>query len=79
MVWHVTKWFCYNCMWICDSINISVQSSLSGHKNIIRYIDSSITTSSIGIHEVLLLMQYYKGKKTEFSLVILNRVIELYW
>jgi hypothetical protein len=40
------------------------QKSLSGHKNIIRCIDSSITSTGNGVHEVLILMQYCKGKLT---------------
>lgn len=37
------------------------QSNLSGHKNIIGYIDSSITPQQNGVHEVLLLMPYCKN------------------
>jgi len=50
----------YQCGDECTSV--SVQSSLSGHKNIIRYIDSSITVAHNGVYEVLLLMQYYRSK-----------------
>lgn len=37
-----------------------MQSNLSGHKNIIGYIDSSITTHPGGVFEVLMLMSYCK-------------------
>lgn len=39
---------------------IQIVSTLNGHKNIIGYIDSSITQSSNGVYEVLLLMPFYK-------------------
>ena len=41
---------------------ICLQKSLSVHKNIIKYVDSSISAVNNGVHEVLLLMQYCKGK-----------------
>ncbi|XP_056630202.1 BMP-2-inducible protein kinase [Diorhabda sublineata] len=37
---------------------IQIASSLSGHKNIIGYIDSSLTATGGGVFEVLLLMPY---------------------
>ncbi|CAH0546099.1 unnamed protein product [Brassicogethes aeneus] len=37
---------------------IQIASSLSGHKNIIGYVDSSLTATGGGVHEVLLLMPY---------------------
>ena len=37
-----------------------LQSNLSGHKNIIGYVDSSITHTGNGVYEVLLLMPYCK-------------------
>ncbi|CAD5113895.1 DgyrCDS3054 [Dimorphilus gyrociliatus] len=42
---------------ICKQ-EIQIASSLSGHKNIIKYVDSSIQPCANGIYEVLLLMQY---------------------
>jgi len=39
---------------------ISIVSNLSGHKNLIEYIDSSIVQTEPGVHEVLLLMPYHK-------------------
>lgn len=39
---------------------IQIVSTLNGHKNIIGYIDSTITQSSNGVYEVLLLMPFYK-------------------
>lgn len=38
------------------------QSSLSGHKNIVPYIDSNITKDNTGVYEVLILMEYCRGK-----------------
>lgn len=38
-----------------------LQSNLSGHKNIIGYVDSSITHTGGGVHELLLLMPYCKS------------------
>lgn len=35
-----------------------LQSNLSGHKNIIGYVDSSLTATGGGVYEVLLLMPY---------------------
>ncbi|XP_054273347.1 BMP-2-inducible protein kinase-like [Macrosteles quadrilineatus] len=37
---------------------IQIASNLSGHKNIIGYVDSSITPTANGVYEVLLLMPY---------------------
>ncbi|KAJ8944739.1 hypothetical protein NQ314_009392 [Rhamnusium bicolor] len=37
---------------------IQIASSLSGHKNIIGYVDSSLTATAGGVYEVLLLMPY---------------------
>lgn len=45
---------------IYKSCIFSVQSNLNGHKNIIGYIDSSITHKGNGVYEVLLLMPYCK-------------------
>ncbi|XP_014252823.1 AP2-associated protein kinase 1 isoform X2 [Cimex lectularius] len=39
---------------------IQIASNLNGHKNIIGYIDSSITPTGNGVYEVLLLMPYCK-------------------
>ena len=39
---------------------IQIVSTLNGHKNIIGYIDSSITHVGNGVYEVLLLMPFYK-------------------
>lgn len=35
-----------------------LQSNLSGHKNIIGYVDASLTPTGGGVYEVLLLMPY---------------------
>lgn len=46
---------------LIKSINVNdFQSNLSGHKNIIGYVDSSITPTGNGVCEVLLLMPYCK-------------------
>jgi len=39
---------------------IQIVSTLNGHKNIIGYIDSSITHVGNGVYEVLMLMPFYK-------------------
>lgn len=39
---------------------ISIVSNLTGHKNLIEYIDSSIAQTEPGVHEVFLLMPYHK-------------------
>ncbi|KAG5681157.1 hypothetical protein PVAND_010617 [Polypedilum vanderplanki] len=39
---------------------IQITSNLCGHKNLIGYIDSSITLVGNGVHEILVLMPYYK-------------------
>uniref|UniRef100_A0A0A9WIM8 AP2-associated protein kinase 1 n=1 Tax=Lygus hesperus TaxID=30085 RepID=A0A0A9WIM8_LYGHE len=45
---------------VCDR-EIQIASNLNGHKNIVGYVDSSITPTGNGVHEVLLLMPYYKN------------------
>ncbi|XP_041364540.1 AP2-associated protein kinase 1-like [Gigantopelta aegis] len=45
---------------VCQK-EIKIARDLSGHKNIIRCIDSSITITSNRVYEVLILMQYCKG------------------
>ncbi|OQR78676.1 AP2-associated protein kinase 1-like [Tropilaelaps mercedesae] len=45
----------------CCKREIQIASSLSGHKNIIGFVDSSINSVGNGVHEVLLLMNLYKG------------------
>ncbi|XP_022672779.1 serine/threonine-protein kinase ppk29-like isoform X2 [Varroa destructor] len=45
----------------CCKREIQIASSLSGHKNIIGFVDSSITSVGNGVYEVLLLMHLYKG------------------
>ncbi|KAJ8669665.1 hypothetical protein QAD02_000924 [Eretmocerus hayati] len=41
---------------------IQIASNLSGHKNMIGYVDSSITHVKGGVHELLLLMPYCKSQ-----------------
>ncbi|XP_015590213.1 BMP-2-inducible protein kinase isoform X2 [Cephus cinctus] len=41
---------------------IQIASNLSGHKNIIGYVDSSISHTGNGVHELLLLMPYCKSQ-----------------
>lgn len=38
-----------------------LQKELSGHKNIVGYLDSAINTVSDSVWEVLILMEYCKG------------------
>lgn len=38
------------------------QKELSGHKNIVNYLDSTINVVSDSVWEVLILMEYCKGK-----------------
>ncbi|CAB0005622.1 unnamed protein product [Nesidiocoris tenuis] len=45
---------------VCDR-EIQIASNLNGHKNIVSYIDSCITPTGNGVHEVLLLMPFYKN------------------
>uniref|UniRef100_A0A182VXE2 Protein kinase domain-containing protein n=1 Tax=Anopheles minimus TaxID=112268 RepID=A0A182VXE2_9DIPT len=44
---------------VCNR-EIKIASNLSGHKNIIGYIDHSINAKGNGVHEILLLMPYCK-------------------
>ncbi|KFB52772.1 AGAP002469-PA-like protein [Anopheles sinensis] len=44
---------------VCNR-EIKIASNLSGHKNIIGYIDHSIVAKGNGVHEILLLMPYCK-------------------
>lgn len=46
---------------ILDIFKIYFQSNLNGHKNIIGYIDSSITNVGNYVYEILLLMPYCKN------------------
>jgi AP2-associated kinase len=39
---------------------INIVSNLTGHKNLIEFVDSSVSSSEGGVHEVLLLMPYHK-------------------
>jgi len=39
---------------------INIVSNLTGHKNLIEYVDSSVSSSDTGVHEVMLLMPYHK-------------------
>ncbi|XP_023339901.1 AP2-associated protein kinase 1 isoform X2 [Eurytemora carolleeae] len=39
---------------------INIVSNLTGHKNLIEYVDSCVNSSEGGVHEVLLLMPYHK-------------------
>ncbi|XP_005095146.1 BMP-2-inducible protein kinase [Aplysia californica] len=45
---------------VCQK-EIKIMKDLSGHKNIIRYIESSITVTQNRVYEVLILMQYCRG------------------
>ena len=45
--------------------HILLQRTLSGHKNIIRFVESSITPAPNNVYEVLILMQYCKGNLNE--------------
>lgn len=38
----------------------TLQSNLAGHKNLIGYVESSITPVGNGVHEIFLLMPFYK-------------------
>ncbi|XP_069123273.1 AP2-associated protein kinase 1-like isoform X2 [Argopecten irradians] len=40
---------------------IHIAKTLSGHKNIIKYVDSSITVTTNRVYEVMILMQYCRG------------------
>ncbi|XP_012286213.1 BMP-2-inducible protein kinase isoform X2 [Orussus abietinus] len=50
---------------------IQIASNLSGHKNIIGYIDSSISHTGGGVHELLLLMPYCKSQVFQ---IMINRL-----
>ncbi|CAL1548454.1 unnamed protein product [Lymnaea stagnalis] len=45
---------------VCQK-EIKIMKDLSGHKNTIRYIESSITVTQNRVYEVLILMQYCRG------------------
>lgn len=48
----------------CEKLNHFpfFQKTLTGHKNIIRYVDSSISMAPNKVYEVMLLMQYCRGE-----------------
>ena len=52
------------------------QSTLTGHKNIIKYVDSSITQANNGVYEICLLMQYCKGE-FKFDITALKIIINV--
>jgi len=50
------------CMRVCVCVCVCiVQRTLSGHKNIVSYIDSNVSKLNADVYEVLLLMQYCQG------------------
>lgn len=42
---------------------IQIASNLGSHKNIVGLVESSINYAGEGVHEVLMLMNYCKGKR----------------
>ena len=46
------------------------QSNLSGHKNLIDFLDSSIVPTAPGVHEVYLLMPYHKVSQVSSLLLV---------
>ena len=57
-----SMFFQTSCFKVNFSLSVHFQSSLAGHKNIIKYLDSSITVANNGVYEVLVLMQYCRSK-----------------
>ena len=57
------------------SLHFYFQSNLNGHKNIIGYLDSSITHIGGGVHELLLLMPYCKSQ----VLQMMNNRLRMRW
>jgi len=51
-------------VWLYNALNVFIlQRDLSGHKNIVGYIDSSINSVSSGdVWEVLILMDFCRGE-----------------
>ena len=45
-------------------MSFGLQKELSGHKNIVGYLDSSINAVSDSVWEVLILMEYCKGRRS---------------
>lgn len=41
------------------------QKELSGHKNIVSYLDCTVNSISDNVWEVLILMEYCRGKKQQ--------------
>lgn len=54
---------------VCFSIIIIFQKELSGHKNIVSYLDCAVNSISDNVWEVLILMEYCRGKY--FSVFVL--------
>lgn len=52
-------------LWLVYALNLFIfQRDLSGHKNIVGYIDSSINSVSSGdVWEVLILMDFCRGER----------------
>lgn len=50
------------------SLCLSPQKELSGHKNIVSYLDSTINTVGDSVWEVLILMEYCKGQEDTAAL-----------
>lgn len=61
-LWYVV----YIAQLLAGLISLSLlQKELSGHKNIVGYLDSTISAVSDSVWEVLILMEYCKGKASK--------------
>lgn len=58
----------------------SLQKELSGHKNIVGYLDSTISPASDSVWEVLILMEYCKGTTCpcKYKHVLTGLIVLLY-
>ena len=51
---------------------INIISNLTGHKNLICYVDSQINQTEAKVHEVLLLMPYHKVNYILWCYILLH-------
>ena len=66
VVWKlVLSFICLNFSVLKCNVNFLsfFQKELSGHKNIVSYLDCAVNSISDNVWEVLILMEYCRGKK----------------
>lgn len=64
VVWKlVLSFICLNFSVLKCNVFFFFQKELSGHKNIVSYLDCAVNSISDNVWEVLILMEYCRGKE----------------